>query len=59
MSLTENKMFVVSNSDEFGDAIFMTEPPPLFFPWFSVKNKLFHKFQKLKYPIILVRKSFS
>lgn len=31
MSLTENKMFVVSNSDEFGDAIFMTEPPPPFF----------------------------
>lgn len=31
MSLTENKMFVISNSDEFDDAIFMTEPPPPFF----------------------------
>lgn len=34
MSLTENKMFVISNSDEFGDAIFMTEPPSPPHPFF-------------------------
>lgn len=42
MSLTENKMFVVSNSDEFDDAIFMTAPPPpLFFLDFQSKTSYF------------------